>query len=132
MWIDETYSPDPGVPMNVNEIENQSAKYYKDPVPFKGSVVIAVDGANEDPLRSKGKLKAVSAEESRFAYLLAIHKDVLAKDKKRLTEWKASVLSVQMTFKVLPNDLDKFKESVNLRERAGDEFSLIGRTSFQR
>lgn len=129
MCLDFDYSPDPGVPINMPAVERQCEKQYPEPCPYKGKLTVAVDSATEDPLR-KGELQCLSPEESRYAFMLAIRRDLA--DKKKSANWLAALLSVCMSFMVIANTEDRFKEALNLRELPGDEYALVGRTVFQR
>ena len=113
---------------------NTKEKRFAEPTRFPTEVVVAMDGDKLTGMENvRGKLKAVSPEETQHAFIFAVARDIeTKKDNQVLADWKAYLMMVPIRFIVKANEADRWKEAVNLRGKIGDEYVLVGRSTFQR
>ena len=74
---DVLYVEQQGVPINSTNIDFLVQHHYPEPTETGHlTVIVAIDGEDDDLEKAKGSWKPISAEEDRFAIVRAIHRDI--------------------------------------------------------
>ena len=122
----------PGVPYNVTAIDAMVDRYDQ-PMKFLHTVIIPVDGPEDNPFSKIGSLISVSPPEYNHAFILACARD-LKKDCSSdvVNKWKRALLSVPAEFVIAGNDSDKYARAVNEREQVAESYEAVYWTTFQR
>jgi hypothetical protein len=129
----DLYSPSAGVPYNRNGIQNLVDHMWKVPRAFTDILVVAIPDGSFKPHEHKGAWKCVSPEEVRYAFYLAIQRDIDAGvDKAVLEEWLHVALTTTVRFEIINNSMDIFWRNCQLREAVVTAFSAVARTPRQR
>jgi len=85
-WHNVQYQASPGVPVNVNAVQNLVDTTFADPCRLSLNLKIAIPTMDTDPMTQRGALMSVAPDEVRFAYALAIMRDIESKVSSERTE----------------------------------------------
>jgi hypothetical protein len=131
---DWKYSATPGIPIRKEALDALIAHYFKTPARFPGVLVISVPPGAYRPLDCKGALQAVSPEEMRAAFLLAIARDIDRDEPHAvLRNWIKFALSCTATFVYDRTPADKYFRSCQLRENLTTvDHDFMRRTALQK
>ena len=107
MGLDATYSATPGTPILASNVTKMMKRYFSTPSPPPRPFLVAIK-AGEDPvpLAATSRLRSLSPEEIRFAFFLAIARDIDGADNDCLQLWRKVLLSTPITFHVIDNESD--------------------------
>jgi len=133
MWVNNLFSAAPGIPMVETRIASIVQYYFQKPAPYPMEVVIAIQQDDFQPLKHKGGLNSISADEMRLAYFRAIARDVRAKrGADVMAQWRHSLLTVTMEFRLLPTEDDVSFAAINMREDIVTKYTELARSAYQR
>ena len=92
------YTATLGIPLRSQSIVALVDHYFETPAGLPTALVISVASTTYDPLHHRGSMQAVSPEELRAAFLLAVARDIKLHKDPEIKEWRRHALSTTATF----------------------------------